>query len=84
MELRDVTASHLGAFRGATAWRDCAGEAASSSVLAFDHQEMHVSKCSSKNDSVLHSFAYRDNSPLLEAHGVQELATLIKGRHIRL
>ena len=58
--------------------------AASSSVLAFDHWELHVSKCSSKNDSVRCSFAYRDNSPLLEAHGVQELATLIKGRHIRL
>ena len=41
-------------------------------------------KYSSKDDSALHSFAYRDNSPLLEAHGVQELATLIKGRHIRL
>lgn len=58
--------------------------AASSSVLAFDRQEMRMSTCSSKNDSALHSFAYRDNSPLLEAHGVQELATLIKGRHIRL
>lgn len=43
-----------------------------------------MSKCSSKNDSVLHPFAYRDSSPLLEAHGVQELATLIKGRRIRL
>lgn len=43
-----------------------------------------MSKYSSKNDSVLHSFAYRENSPLLEAHGVQELATLIKGRRTRL
>lgn len=53
------------------------------SVLAFDQQEMHVSECSSRNDSVLHCVAYRDNSPLLGARGVQEFATLIKGKHIR-
>lgn len=58
--------------------------AASGSVLAFDHQEMHVSECSSKNDSALHCVAYRDHSPLLGAHGVQQFATLIKGKHIRL
>lgn len=58
--------------------------AASGCVLAFDHQEMHVSECSSKNDSALHCVPFRDSSPLLGAHGVQEFATLIKGNHIRL
>lgn len=54
------------------------------SVLAFDHQEMHVSECSCRNDDVLHCVAYRDSSPLPGAHSVREFATLIKGKHIRL
>lgn len=58
--------------------------AASSSVLVSDDWELPVLKCSSKTDSAPRSLACRDNSPLLEARGVQELATLIKGRHIRL
>lgn len=58
--------------------------AVSGSILAFDHQEMHVSECSCRNDGVLHCVAYGDSSPLPGAHSVQGFATLIKGKHIRL